>query len=425
MMRSARLHKLSELEIKNAPYQEKDYTISDGGNLYLNVRQYEAKEWLFRYTSPVTGKRRNTSLGRYPDISRADARKIASQNRALLEQQLDPIIETEKQRQTEEKLHRQRKTLERNTVEAVFHEWKQAELKNRKDGGAEIERTFVKDVFPLIGSKPISAVIRDDVKDILNRPLKRGSNRMANRMLSDLRQFFGYTLDEEYLEKDPTARMRKDRVGGKEEARERFLNKEERKAFAQALPKSGLLEKYQDALWIILSTGCRVSELSKAQWKNVNFEKQTFKIPSYDAKNKTAHTVYLSDFALNKFKRLYEARTSETWIFPSRDGESHINRRTISKQVTDRQQEIPINGRTKDHDTLILSGGHWTVHDLRRTAATTMQELGVFPHIIQKCLNQTVDDPIMQTYQRSELKNAQKEAFEKLGEYLESALKTA
>ena len=63
MMRSARLHKLSELEIKNAPYQEKDYTINDGGNLYLNVRQYGAKEWLFRYTSPVTGKEGTQALG--------------------------------------------------------------------------------------------------------------------------------------------------------------------------------------------------------------------------------------------------------------------------------------------------------------------------------------------------------------------------
>ena len=62
-MRSAQLHKLSELEIKNAPYQEKDYTINDGGNLYLNVRQYGAKEWLFRYTSPVTGKEGTQALG--------------------------------------------------------------------------------------------------------------------------------------------------------------------------------------------------------------------------------------------------------------------------------------------------------------------------------------------------------------------------
>ncbi|MCB1783393.1 MAG: tyrosine-type recombinase/integrase [Alphaproteobacteria bacterium] len=414
------LNKLDHRSILQLEYKDKDYTVSDGGNLYVHVRKYRRKEWLFRYVSPVTGKRRNCGFGSFPEISLKDARNIAGEKRALLDQNLDPIIEEQKKIKAEIALHHENKAIESNTVKAVFYEWKKAELKNRKDRGEEIERSFIKDVFPFFDRKPISEIVRDDIKKVLGRPLNRGSNRMANRMLSDLRQFFSFALDEEYIEKDPTARMRKDRVGGKEEPRTRFLSKKERKMLAEILPESGLQEKYQLAVWIMLATGCRVQELSKTKWENIDFSRRIYKIPAPDAKNKKMHKVYLSDFALKKFNELYQRRTSEIWAFPSRDGETYTNRRTISKQITDRQQlENPIEGRCKDHCKLVLPNGHWTAHDLRRTAATTLQELGFFPHIVKKCLNQTVDDPIVQTYQQADLEEKQKEAFEKLGEYLE------
>lgn len=417
-MRSARLHKLSKLEIDKTPFKESDYTINDGGNLYVNIRRYQAKEWLFRYVSPVTGKRRNTSLGRYPDISCAEARRIAAEKRALLDQNLDPIMEEEKKVKTELALHKEQQAIERNTVEAIFYEWKKVELKNRKDHGTEIERAFTKDVFPLIGKKLISQVERQDIWSIFDKILKRGSKRMANRMLSDFRQFIGYAIDEEYLDKDITARITKKRVGGTEEKRKRFLSEEERTILAKILPESDLQEKYQNAIWIILSTGCRIQELSKATWNNIDFRQRTFTIPETDAKNKKMHTIHLSDFALKHFEELYTNRVSETWVFPSRDSDSYTNRRTISKQITDRQEpEQPITGRCKDNSSLILPGGRWTVHDLRRTAATAMQELGIFPHIIKKCLNQTIDDPIIQTYQVSNLEDMQISAFNQLGNY--------
>ncbi|HRQ60711.1 MAG TPA: hypothetical protein PLO23_04265, partial [Alphaproteobacteria bacterium] len=63
-------------------------------------------------------------------------------------------------------------------------------------------------------------------------------------------------------------------------------------------------------------------------------------------------------------------------------------------------------------------GGHWSAHDLRRTSATIMQELGVFPHIIKKCLNQRIGDLIAETYQQANLWEMQQEAFNRLGDYL-------
>jgi integrase len=117
---------------------------------------------------------------------------------------------------------------------------------------------------------------------------------------------------------------------------------------------------------------------------------------------------------------------------PDQYGELPLEKGAFQKQIRLRQPPKikpgfpierwkPITSR-KHNSSLELLNGHWTTHDLRRTAATIMQELGVMPHIIKKCLNQRMSDPIMETYQRAELKAEQKEAFIKLGNYLANIL---
>ena len=159
-MSATKMHILSDVKVRAAEPRESDYTINDGGGLYLFIRTYGKKEWFFRYTSPLTGKRRKQSLGRFPDVLLQQARKAAANQRATLDQKQDPLFEAEKQIRRQVKEHTERKQLERHTVEAVFQMWKLADLQNRKDHGTDTERAFVKDVFPVIRRKPISEVTR-------------------------------------------------------------------------------------------------------------------------------------------------------------------------------------------------------------------------------------------------------------------------
>ncbi len=417
-MPATKMHVLSDAKARAAEPRENDYTISDGGGLYLYVRTYGKKEWFFRYTSPLTGKRRKQSLGRFPDVLIQQARKIAANQRATLDKKQDPLFESEKERREQEKSHQTQKQRERHTVEAVFQMWKRADLQNRKDKGTDAERAFIKDVFPVMGRKPISEVTRQDIRDVLDRPLGRKSKRMANRLLSDLKQFIGYAQDEELTENDPTRRMFKSRVGGIEKSRERTLSTDERIILAQKLPFSGISANYQRAIWLMLATGCRVDEISRAEWSHIDFNSRTLTIPVAHAKNKTQHKIYLSDFVLEQLQALEKERYSD-WLFPNRSNSGPIHRQTISKQIADRQRGKKIKGRTKQNESLHLIGPRWTAHDLRRTAATIMQELGVVPHIVKKCMNQKIEDQIMETYQRASLIDMQRNAFNKLGKKLE------
>ena len=70
----------------------------------------------------------------------------------------------------------------------------------------------------------------------------------------------------------------------------------------------------------------------------------------------------------------------------------------------------------------MLTGGPWTPHDLRRTGATMMGELGVIGEVIERCLNHVEQNKLKRIYQRHELKAEKREAWRLLGERLQLLL---
>ncbi len=77
-----------------------------------------------------------------------------------------------------------------------------------------------------------------------------------------------------------------------------------------------------------------------------------------------------------------------------------------------------MSGRSKQTDSLMLPGGQWRPHDLRRTGATLMAELGVLPEVIERCLNHTEQSKIKRIYQRAQYEAPMREAWQRLGDRL-------
>jgi integrase len=226
-----------------------------------------------------------------------------------------------------------------------------------------------------------------------------------------------YADDEEFITLNPTRRLTNDPVGGEERSRKRCLTALELKLLHDKLPSSGLRTDYRHLIWLLLATGCRVNEVLRAKWSHFDFEKQLMVIPPEHSRNANSHHVYLSEFVLQQLGRLHETRTTE-WLVPNCTADGPVTRQVLTKQVTDRQQNVGVKSRVANNRTLILPDGKWVIHDLRRTTATLMQELGILPPIIKKCLNQKTEDKIMETYQRAELAAQQRGAFEKLSDFL-------
>lgn len=377
----------------------------------------------------------------------------ADRIRGMVKAGLDPVEQSQLQREREratkdaerlkikadrqEAILRQQQRLQelaekqgRMTVRGLFDQWLRLELQRRVNKGLDVQRSFEADVFPLIGSMAAADVTKAHIVEILDNITARateGKNMVptVKKTLGDMRQMFGFALDREYLDIDPTARIKKAKLG-KDVERDRVLNEAELILLFQRIGQAGLADTSQVALLLQLSTVARIGEVLSARWEHVDFDRRNWTLP--DTKNGKRHEIWLSDFALRQLERLKEITGLTAWLFPATrakkdrpDFADHVCEKTVTKQVGDRQRVggTPMQNRTKHVEALVLPGGKWTPHDLRRTGATMMAELGALPDVVEKCLNHTEENKVKRIYQRAQYEGPMREAWRLLGERLE------
>jgi integrase len=413
--------------------------LPDGGGMFGIIRASkstpEALSVDFEWRYSLGGKVRQVRIGAWPKMSLKELRSKRDSLRGEVEkarkgEAADPLAAKETKRlkkqadQIEAKQTQITRLQElaakdaRMTVRGLFELWQRTDLKKRQDRGSEALRAFEADVFPLIGDVAAADVTKAHIQRIIDNMLTRGVKRMTERVFSDLRQLFGFAMDRDHIEADPTARIKKHKIGGSVE-RDRVLSEAELIEFFKRLPVSGLVESSQCALTIQLATITRIGEVLGARWEHVDFERRLWTLP--ETKNGKRHTVHLNDLALRQFEALRQHTALTEWVFPASRLDGPVCPKTVTKQVADRQRGDgePMSGRSKQTDSLALAGGQWRPHDLRRTGATLMAELGVLPDVIERCLNHTEQTKVKRIYQRAQYEAPMREAWQKLGERLE------
>ena len=358
-----------------------------------------------------------------PIQAKETARMVAAAAReaATLKAQADAAEAVQAQRS---RLTEQAAMQARMTVRELFERWHKLALRDRVDKGSESRRSFEADVFPIIGAMATEDVRKTHVQAILDTMRERATDdkpmvRARKAVLGDLRQMFHWALERDYLETDPTAVISKGKLG-KNVERDRYLAESELIVFFQKLPLAGLAETSRMALMIQLSTAARIGEILSARWEHVDMDSRLWFLP--DTKNDRDHTVHLSDFALRQFRQLKKITGFSTWLFPNTNKAESVCLKTVTKQVADRQRvdRTPMSGRTMQTNALILPGGKWTPHDLRRTAATIMAMLGVLDIVVDKCLNHVEPNKVRRTYNRFAYQELMQDAWNRLGSRLEA-----
>ncbi|WP_340123844.1 tyrosine-type recombinase/integrase [Methylobacter svalbardensis] len=399
---------------------ESEQLIKDGGGLFVRIRPAANGGGIsFRLAYRFEGKLKWADL---KAKALPEARTERDTLKALLKTGVDPKLEKalEKERNRQQQLDEQEaitKIKARVTVNDLFIRWCDIDLINRKDR-AEIVRMFNKDVLPVLGDLFVEDVRKGHIGLVIDKLKIRGVNHLARNLLKLMRQMFRFAVSRDVIEFDPTASLSVAKMTTKPTERDRTLTELEIRALARQLPDANLLKSTECAVWIALSTMCRIGELSKAKFSEINFELNTWTIPAANSKNGKAHTIYLSDFALQQFKTLTHVASNDTWIFPNRDNSNNVCEKSITIQIRGRQSENILSNRSQDNQALVLTGGKWTPHDLRRTGATMMGDLGVAPDVIEKCLNHTEENKVKRIYQRQKLEVEQLNAWRVLGDRL-------
>ncbi|OGB05447.1 MAG: hypothetical protein A3G29_10840 [Burkholderiales bacterium RIFCSPLOWO2_12_FULL_64_99] len=354
------------------------------------------------------------------------------------------------------------------SVNQLFERWRTTSLQprigadgrreGRKDGGKLAQQQFDRYVSPKIGTTLLRDLTRADLIGLLDEQRSAGRHRTAQMMWADMRQMLTFALDRQLINSDPLSGVEKARIVGKATERDRFLTEAELSLLDKQILASGLAFRSSCAIWLTLATGVRVGELVGAIWSTalpdsplertqrisalqdvanldgakigiVDQDSRTWYLP--DTKNQRDHSVHLSDFALKVLKQLCQVREHlkdgdpgelSPWIFPGENNRLPIKRASIGKQIADRQKDqgSRLKQRTKAHDSLRLPGGHWTMHDLRRTTGTMMAELGVSGDVIDECLNHVIESNVRRRYVRTRRLDDQRKAFDLIGSKLTS-----
>lgn len=449
-------------ELSTLKPQSRAYVVRVEQGLYLRVATDGIKRWLVRFT--VNGKQRDARLPEAYSLSSveggvtlAEARQRKEEILALARKGIDFRDKEEDERKAKAKSLAKEKA-DGLTVSNLFEQWVKDGVA-RKDDNAELRRLFSKDVLPVIGNKPLRELTDRDILGMLRKIISRGVTRIVVVVYNDTNQMLSWgekrqpwrgllingnpcdLIDVTKLLPDDYEEER-DRILQPKEIQELqciFLKSEHDWANAphRRVASHPVAKKTQLALWLCLSTLSRIGELLMARWEYVDLDKGVWFIPRENVKGgrgrKQEHYVFLSSFARCKFKALKAITGESEWCFPSRnrqDAEAHVCLKSVSKQVGDRQvkfknRENPLKGRAFDNSLVLAGGtnGAWTPHDLRRTGATMMQQLGVSLDVIDRCQNHALaGSRVRRHYLHHDYREEKTEAWEKLGKRLEEIL---
>lgn len=412
-------------------------TVRDEGGIWGKVRKAgEGVSVTFWYRYRWQNKTRDTAVGTWPAVGLPEIRKNRDTARTLVANDIDPNEQREidrRQREAEQAAQKAELAAKdaRLTVRQLFERWEALGLSSRKDDGAETKRGLEKDVLPALGGRYAADIKRADLMAILDAVKSRGANRLANRLLAEMRQMFAFGLTREIVLSNPADGITKKAVGGADVERDRVLTPDEIRQLPAKLDAANLTDTTKHAVWLLLATSARAGELAKARRADIDLDKAEWRIPPEHAKNATAHTIYLSPFALLHMQALLDASTSKVWLMPATRGESesHVDSKSITKQIADRQlkfydRKAHSKRTTKHANALVIGEKNWTPHDLRRTSATLMQTLGVLPVVIEACLNHTEPNRIVRTYQTHDYAAEKREAWRLLGDRLDLLTRT-
>lgn len=384
--------------LKSLKGEDKPKDIREGRGFGLRVFPSGEKTFFFRYH--FEGKKRYMNLGRYPHVSLKDARECHTNAVKLLEKGIDPIQakedDTAKRRQMP-------------TIQELYEEYMSRHSRpNKKERTwKEDERNFKKDILPYWKSRKADSITRRDVTILIDRILDRGALVAANNTFERVRQLFNFAVERGTLEHTPCYKMKSPTP---KIPRDRHLSETEIKSFWTNLESAGMTDEIRRALKLILLTGQRPGEVLGLN--SVEVKERWWTIPAERAKNGKAHTIYLTDMAIELIGE------KEGFIFESprpikvegqQDVPKPMDENALARAVRNNcptdccndcvkcQDEECKNDKRALAEKNKLGVVFFRPHDLRRTCATNLAALGYTDEVIDAVLNH-VKKGVIRTY---------------------------
>lgn len=374
---------LSDVEIRNAKPSDKPRKMSDGGGLTVLVHPNGSKYFQLRFS--LHGKEKTFQLGSYGDMSLTEARVLAREKRKLVSEGIDPV--QDKRRQDAEKAMDNAATF--RTIAGEWLEVKATEI--AESTHTKISATFNANIYSRIGNLPINGITSPMLLETLKRMEARGALELMGKCRAWLRKVFDYAKATGRLKGDNPASCLVDVLKKPESGSyptfqgEKDHGRKDAGEFLRRLTEYHGRAETRLAIWLLLLTAKRPSELRRAVWSEFNLDKAEWTIPKERMKTRQPHNVTLSRQAVAALEELQELTGHSALLFPGNDPTKPISEMTLTKAFK-----------------LLWPEYRVVPHGCRHFFSTIANEHGQFRHdVIEAALAHNDKNAIRATYNRA------------------------
>ncbi|WIG80757.1 tyrosine-type recombinase/integrase [Photobacterium damselae] len=371
--------RLTDKEIKSTKATDKEYNLFDGGGLRLRVKPNGAKHWLLNYYRPNSKKRANLSLGKYPDLSLAIARKLSQEARGLLSQSIDPQ-EDKKRKQQEHK------TIHQHTLLNIAKEWfeiKQGDI--TPDYAVDIWRSLELHIFLYLSDIPVKEITAPQVIELLKPIEAKGSLETVKRLAQRLNEVMNFATNCGLVQANPLTGIK---AAFKKPKKENMaaLKPAELPELMGAIANASIKRTTRCLIEWQLHTMTRPSEASGARWEEIDWDEKGWTIPAERMKKRREHRIPLTELMLALLEVMKPISGHREFVFPS-----------------DRDPKKPCNSQTANMALKRMEfAGRLVSHGLRSLASTTLNEQGFDKDLVEASLAHVDDNQVRSAYNRTD-----------------------
>lgn len=365
---------LTDAQVRKIKPLEKKKRYADEKGLYLEVTPAGGKFWRVKYR--FNGRESTLTIGSYPEITLAQARRARDEARIQLYKSIDPnAVKNERLQQTDESI----------LFKSLAMEW----MEDRK---AVIKETtylrdlsvFEKDLFPALGEMPIDQIKGKDVLACAKKIEERGAQEMAKRSIPLVGRIFRFAIRKGIIENDPTPHLQEALKPRKVKHMAR-LDISEFPAFLERMDRYHGNLIIKSALQLMTLTFVRTAELRLMEWDEIDFENKLWRIPAHKMKMALPHIVPLSKQAIEILELIRPITGIKQYVFYNYSTAKPISSNALLCAI-----------RTMGYN------GRMTGHGFRGLASTTLHEQGYMHDAIEVQLAHKVGNAVSQAYNHAQ-----------------------
>lgn len=372
---------LTDKAVRNAKPKDKAYKLTDGGGLFLFVTPAGGKSWRLKFR--VGGTEKLLTLGKYPQVSLADARKARDHEKAKLAAGADPAHDRKMAKIAA-------KVSAGNTFQLVAEDFISVKLEATRKAKPTIDkaRWYLSHLTPALGSRPIAEIKPAELLAVLKRLEAKGHRETARRTRALASRVFRHGVANALCEADPANLLGGALAAPIVKHRAAILDRVKLGAFLRDVEDYGGGPVVKIAMQLSPHVFTRPGELRHGKWSEVDWDNAVWLVPAERTKLRRPHSVPLSRQSLALLRTLHDVTGGYELMFAGQ--RSHLT---------------PMSENTLNQAFRRMGWGadEVTAHGLRATASTLLNESGKWQiDAIERALAHGHSDAVRGTYARGQ-----------------------